>query len=206
MSSSIASSRNPVSLESFLSHEGNDTGKPFPRSCYFRTQCYSGSYEPPNKHNGRKRRCSGSSEYQKEYGNETIDLISSMSATIEVLNYRVSCLQRLLHNAYGPIYINPTKYTCPAAFCRSSFSVLGHLNRHIRDKKDSTHEALAVPIDETLCLFCSKAYSRPADLVKHERTVHGETYISKLDKYLSASSPPSSPSSAPIAVDDARSR
>ncbi len=61
--------------------------------------------------------------------------------------------------------------------------------------KDDAHRPFADFLNETRCTFCAKKFGRLHDVVKHERGSHGETYTSRLDKFLGSSVPPSPPSS-----------
>ncbi len=127
-----------------------------------------------------------------------------MSATIGDLKHHVAILQRLLDARAPPI---STQHTCRAVSCKKSFGKLEHLYRHIRDqKKNPTHEPLADIINETHCVLCSRTCGRPCDLVKHEKQFHGETYVSRLDKFMGIAMPPSPPSSTSAASEDVRSR
>lgn len=127
-----------------------------------------------------------------------------MSATIEDLKHQVAILQRLLDARAPPI---STRYACRAVSCKKDFGRLEHLYRHIRDQEeDPTHEPLADIINETYCVLCSKTCSRPCELVKHEKQFHGETYISRIDKFVGIAKPLSPPSSTSAASEDVRSR
>ena len=130
----------------------------------------------------------------------------STSATINSLEDQVSCLKKLLQQAYAPLRKTSTKHKCPSLSCEKSFTTLEHLYRHIRAQKDLTHEALTGLINETHCSVCSKTCRRPNDLVKHERAVHCETYVSRLDKFLGTSVPLSPLSSDPMAINGSSSR
>ena len=143
-----------------------------------------------------KRRCS--EDIERDECDQT-GRISSLLETVETLKLQVSCLQRLLD---GHTLQLSTQFSCRAVSCKKEFKRLEHLYRHIRDQKhDPAHEPLAILIDETHCVKCSTTYSRSTDLVRHEKQLHRETYISRLDKFLNPLMPPSPPSSTSEAVD-----
>jgi len=175
MSSSITSSRAAVRLDSSASH-----------------------HEPLIRHKDRKRR---SPEYRGGDDNNQSGFIPSRSATIRTLKRQVLCLQQLLQDASAQPHMTPTGHTCPSASCLKRFKKIEHLYRHVRSQNDPTHKSLAVFIDETHCVTCFKTFRRPTDLVKHEKQRHGETFTSRLDRFLQ-----SPPSSHPVAVDDASQR
>jgi len=164
------------------------------------------SHESLNLQNDRKRRHVSLNEQNnhKRHCSETLadKKVISMLATITSLEHQVSSLKKLLHQAYAPLHTTSTKHNCPALSCRKSFTNLEHLYRHIRDQDDSTHEPLTVLINEMHCSVCSKTCNRPLDLVRHEKSIHGETYVSRLDKFLGTSVSMSPPSSDSMTVHD----
>lgn len=122
-----------------------------------------------------KRRRSESSVHTSRDENKT-DRITLLLETIATLKGQVSCLQQLL---YCHVPQLATQHSCRAVSCKKGFKRLEHLYRHIRDQQHHpTHKPLAGLINETHCVRYSKTFRRPADLVKHEKRVHHETYIS----------------------------
>ncbi len=205
MSSSIVLSQAVIPVDSLLTCQKPGISKlPLQQSVCTQTKCHAGLHEPLNLQNDRKRRrvsLSGQSD-RKRHRCE----ILAHERTIECLEHQVSCLTKLLQQAYAPQRKTSTKHNCPASSCGKPFTTLEHLCRHIREQKGSTHEPLAVLINETHCSVCSKTCSRPSDLVKHERKFHRQTYVSRLDKFFGTWVPLSPLSSDSIAVNGPSSR
>ena len=211
MSFSIVLFKAVVPVDSLLTCQKTEISKlPLQQSVCTQTKCHTGLHESLNLQNDRKRRrvsLSGQSD-RKRHRSEILadERVISMLATITSLEHQVSSLKKLLHQAYASLHTTSIKHNCSALSCEKSFTNLEHLYRHIRDQNDSTHESLAVLINETHCSVCSKICSRPFDLVRHEKKIHDETYVSRLDKFLGTSMPLSPPSSDSMIVHDSSSR
>lgn len=224
MSSSIVLSQAAVSVDSLFRCQKPGISKlPLRQSVCTQTKCQAELHKSLDRQKDRKcrrtPRCeqsdgkhhratpSGQSDRER-HGPEISahERITSMSATIDSLEDQVSCLKNLLQQAYAPLRKTSTKHNCPALSCGKPFTTLEHLYRHIREQKDSTHQSLAVLINETHCSICSRTCCRPSDLVKHEKMSHGETYVSRLDKFIGTSVPLSHLSSHSMAVNGPSSR
>lgn len=132
--------------------------------------------------------------------------VNSMLRTIKALEDQISCLKSLFQQAYASLRETSTKHTCRALFCEKLFTNLKYLYKHIREQKNSAHEPLAILINETHCFVCSKTCFKSFDFVKHEKMYHGETYVSRLNKFLDTSISLSPLSSRSTIINDPSSR
>ncbi|KAI9736738.1 MAG: hypothetical protein M1834_000942 [Cirrosporium novae-zelandiae] len=134
------------------------------------------------------RRRSKSSKERKGYNRSKKDF-ASMSQAIEFLKAENEKLKKiLLDKLLDMTPVGPTKQcVCPVIDCKKAYPRNDHLNRHIRQSKEATHKTLAIIIDETYCVKCDKAFNRPTDLIRHEKS-HGGNYISRLDKFINQAS------------------
>lgn len=119
--------------------------------------------------------------------NRSIDIIFSMSITINVFKNQILCLQRFFYDVYVSLHMISTRHICSIVFCKKRFKKLKHLYKYIRDQNDFTHESFANFINETRYLICFKICCKSIDFVKHEKTIYDEKYISKFDKFLNTS-------------------
>ena len=119
-----------------------------------------------------------------EFAASIMNTASSWARTLESLQRQTSSLQNLLYAAYGSGLEAAEILTCPSSECATGFPDVASLHKHIRYYSDTVHRSFAVLINETHCSVCSKTMSRPQDLVKHERHNHGETYSSRIQKFL----------------------
>lgn len=211
MSFSIVLFKPVVSVDSLLTCQKTEISKlSLQQSVCTQTKCHAELHESFNLQNDRKCRRVFLSEQSdcKRHRSETLtnERVISMLATITFLEHQVSSLKKLLHQVYVSLHTTSIKHNCSALFCEKSFTNLKHLYRHIRDQNDSTHESLAVLINETHCLICLKICSRSFNLVRHEKKIHDETYRSRLDKFLDTSMSLSSSSSDSMIVHDLLSR
>jgi hypothetical protein len=62
------------------------------------------------------------------------------------------------------------EFKCP--LCPYKYSRTDLLNRHIRRSLDYRHQYIAAKIKQTWCLICNKKFTRPEEVVKHERKCH----------------------------------
>jgi len=101
------------------------------------------------------------------------------------------------------------RQSCPADNCTKAFDRTDHLHRHIRGVYDEPHLSLSRVLDQKYCVLCKKDFKRPCDLVRHEKSFHDETYISRAYKFAShpvglarAPTPPDTSSNASADWDD----
>ncbi|KAL5330858.1 hypothetical protein ACEPPN_000383 [Leptodophora sp. 'Broadleaf-Isolate-01'] len=95
----------------------------------------------------------------------------------------------------------------PSQTIRRARSALQH--RHIRGVYDEPPLSLTRVLDQKYCVLCKKDFKRPCDLVRHEKSFHDETYISRADKFAThptgfarAPTPPDTCSNASTGLDD----
>jgi len=204
MSSSILA---VAQVGSLLSYRESRTGKvPLLQALYSNTKHQAERHKPLNRQNNPKRcQVSPSGQGDRKRRDPGISA-DGRDATIKSLKDQVSCLKKLLQQAYTPQRKTSAKHSCPAISCGKPFTSLEHLYRHIRDLRDFTHQPLAYFINETHCSICSRTCCRPCDLVKHEKGVHHESYVSRLDKFLGTSAPLSPLPGSSITVNGLSSR
>ncbi|KAH9205183.1 hypothetical protein DL95DRAFT_397875 [Leptodontidium sp. 2 PMI_412] len=101
------------------------------------------------------------------------------------------------------------RQSCPAENCSKAFDRTDHLHRHIRGVYDEPHLSLTRVLDQKYCVLCKKDFKRPCDLVRHEKSFHDETYISRAYKFAThpigfarAPTPPDTSSNASTDWDD----
>jgi hypothetical protein len=61
-------------------------------------------------------------------------------------------------------------FKCP--LCPHEYTRIDLLNRHIRHSLDYRHQYIAAKIKQTWCFICSEKFTRPEEVVKHERKYH----------------------------------
>lgn len=64
----------------------------------------------------------------------------------------------------------------------AAFRQCWHMYRHLGSETYPAHQLLTAIINETHCSICSRTSRRPYDLIKHEKSVHGGRYASRLNK------------------------
>jgi len=93
-----------------------------------------------------------------------------MSQTIEALAARVSILEGMQSSIHPT---NSKAYSCPVGDCDKSFTRSDHLHRHITKSTDPEHKKKhSVLLERKYCFPCKKPFSRPSDLVRHEKNSH----------------------------------
>jgi len=93
-----------------------------------------------------------------------------MLQTIEALAARVSILEGMQSSIHPT---NSKAYSCPVGDCDKSFTRSDHLHRHITKSTDPEHKKKhSVLLERKYCFPCKKPFSRPSDLVRHEKNSH----------------------------------
>jgi hypothetical protein len=172
------------------------------------------AFEPVSERGSDKRRrtCSHGEECElttKVLAQEST--IRNLAGVVENLLGRLAALEGQPPSAISIDHTqteSSKRQSCPADNCSKAFDRTDHLHRHIRGVYDEPHLSLTRVLDQKYCVLCKKDFKRPCDLVRHEKSFHDETYISRAYKFashpvgLAAPTPPDTSSNASADWDD----
>lgn len=75
-------------------------------------------------------------------------------------------------------------FPCAAENCGRAYMNADRLHDHIRSASGRGHKALKCIIDQANCFPCHRAFQKSTNLVRHEKSKHGENYNTRITSFI----------------------